>query len=273
VHHVIAVAAGKGGVLKTTLACHLAVAATARHCRVLLIDIDPQGNTALDLGYRGDGGRSLASALVGDDAPEPIVDVRPGLDVVAGGRELDAAIVSLTRNARDDSALARAIGRLGRSDDLIVIDCPARELVLRRAALTAAGFVVVPSASDLASCHGLADLAATITEVRGAGNPDLDVLAVVAGPIPANATEIRGRVLADLGRFIRDPSLVSPATIRSSQRTAQACRARGLTSEEVATVDPSPAARRLADDWRRVTADLLDRHAHATGVDDGAGGR
>lgn len=259
--NVISVAAGKGGVLKTTLACHLAVAATERHQRVLLIDGDPQGNTSIDLGYHGDGGASLALALVSASAPEPVRDVRPGLDVVAGGRDLDGASLLMARTASDDTALRRSLQHLGNSYGLIVLDCPARELVIRRAALTASGFVVVPSTSDLASYHGLADLAASITQVRQADNPELDVLAVVAGPIPANGSGMRARATADLGRFIGDESLVTAATIRYSLHTAQQCRTRGLTSLEVAAADKSIEARHLAEDWKRVTDDLLDRHA------------
>lgn len=256
----IAVAAGKGGVLKTTLACHLVAAAAESGDRVLLVDCDPQGNAALDLGYRGDGGLALADALTTGAQPSPILGVRPGLDVLAGGRELDAAALHLARTGADGTALRRSFGLLDRYD-LIVIDCPARELVIRRCALTAAGFVVVPSTADLASYHGLADLAGSITDVRSSNNPDLDVLAVVAGPIPASGSAIRARAIEELGRYIGDPDLVCSSTIRSSLRTALECRATGRVSWAVES--PDGPGRHLAEDWRRVTADLLERHRAA----------
>ncbi len=259
----IAVAAGKGGVLKTTLACHLAVAATAAHRRVLLVDLDPQGNTALDLGFASDGGRALAHALTNGDRPEPLCDIRTRLDVLPGGRDLDAAALTLTRSALDDGSLARVLSQLEDEYDFVIVDCPARELVLRRAALSAAAFVVVPSSSDLASYHGLADLAATISEVRRAGNDELDVLAVVAGPVPSNATGLRRRAIAELGRLIGDPTLLVNTTVRTSHLTAERCRAGGLTTAEYAARSHTPAAISLADDWAAITGEILGRHLAA----------
>lgn len=259
----IAIAAGKGGVLKTTLACHLAAAATASYCRVLLVDLDPQGNTALDFGFASDGGRSLARALTNGDRPEPLRDIRARIDVLPGGRHLDAAALTLTRSALDDGSVARVLSQFDDEYDLIVVDCPARELVLRRAALSAAAFVVVPSNSDMASYHGLADLAATITEVRRAGNDELEVLAVVAGPVPSNATGLRGRTLAELGRLIGDPSLLVSTTVRASHLTAERCRAGGQTTAEYAAQSQNPASVSLAEDWAAITREIIHRHLAA----------
>ena len=83
----VMVSNGKGGVLKTSLAANLSGLAATSGWRVLAVDLDPQGNLATDLGVldRSDGGEALLRAVAEGSALAPLKDVRPGLDLVAGG--------------------------------------------------------------------------------------------------------------------------------------------------------------------------------------------
>lgn len=289
----IAVTAGKGGVLKTSISSHLSGLAASAGWRVLLVDADPQGNAMFDLGFSSDGGQAFAAALVGRRRLTPIKDVRPGLDVVAGGPALDDLATRFTRPAQWNE-LSNKLAPLASNYDLIIIDSPARELWLRRMILSAARFLIIPSGIDRASRVGLPDAAATVHEVRAATNPELDVLAVVTGPMNATSTRLRQRSKEHLGALIGDPDLVCDTIVRYAPLIAEQCRDRGLLTTEYADLvnqnhahlpeDPdhaphdrsavSRSADRLANDWQRLVNELLVRFLAARTVDlrDTAGG-
>ncbi len=103
----VAITAGKGGVLKTSLACHLAGLAADGGWRALLVDADPQGNAMFDLGYPSDGGAALAAALLGDGGLVILDDVRPDLDVICGGPALDTVATGLGDDVSDAFASNR----------------------------------------------------------------------------------------------------------------------------------------------------------------------
>ena len=279
----IAISAGIGGVGKTTLASHLAANAAARGMRVLLVDCDPQGNTVFDLGYITDHGTNLERALNNGSPLAPIVNVRTNLDVIPGGHHLDGAIRRLTLSD-DKHALQRSLNPLAAFYQLVVVDSPARELVLRNNILTAARFVIIPSANDTASEHGLNDLAATINQIRDTTNPQLDVLAVVASPIARASTQVRRRATDRLGNLIGDPGLVCATIVGHASAVAEHCRHHRILTHEYASLtnghplsgggptldlgevdlrDASTSAARIAQDWRTLTTELLDRYTTA----------
>ena len=86
---------GKGGVGKTSLTANLAGLAARSGWPTLAVDLDRQGNLQRDLGYASDGGRSLVAAALGRGSVEVIREVRPGLDVIAGGRVLDELVAQM----------------------------------------------------------------------------------------------------------------------------------------------------------------------------------
>ncbi len=150
--------------------------------------------------------------------------------------------------------------------------------------LTAARWVIVPAGIDRASRVGLPDVAATINEVRDTTNPDLDVLAVVAGPIAVTSTRIRAHARRRLGELIGNPELVATTVIRHAPLVAEQCRELGLLTHEYAalaesghhgdsgsvSLDPtaiSSAAGGLAADWAELVGELLTRYSrgHRTG--------
>jgi len=257
----LALSAGKGGVLKTTAATHVAGIAAAAGARVLLVDADPQGNAMFDLGYRSDGGAGLADALRRREGLRPLRGVRPGLDVVPGGPELDD-LQAVCGRPDDWTRLDDALVEVADRYDLIVLDPPAREFWLRRMILTAASSLVVPSGVDRASRVGLADAARSINEVRDRTNPLLEVVAVFTGPLSAASTAMRARARARLGELIGDPDLVCQSVVRYAPLVAELGREHGLLATELAELSSIKAPSStplLAADWLALTDEILQR--------------
>jgi chromosome partitioning protein len=241
-NRVIAVINGKGGVLKTTLTANVGGMLAASGYRVLLVDLDPQGNLAEDLGYtdsdRDDHGRSLAQALMFGGSAQPVVGVRNNLDVFAGGASLDAATAGLAALANKDPeaaklALARLLIPLAGEYDIILLDCPPGDETLQTAAVAAARWALVPVKSDKSSRKGLSAVAARLDAVL-AVNPVLDLLGVVLVDVGKSAKAVEREARENIAQlFNADHDVVFSATVRHSEATAQATRERGLLVHEL----------------------------------------
>ena len=179
--HSVVVANGKGGVGKTSLSAHLSGLAAAAGWSVLAVDLDPQGNLSRDLGYRdrSDDGKGLAAAVaIRDPSQFDIINVRPGLDVIAGGAQLRRTEIALAAERLIDPAAVRVLGELlaslASSYQLIVFDTPpAITAALVDAAFACAGNLVIPSRIDEASIDGLEGTAERFAAARAAHNPQL----------------------------------------------------------------------------------------------------
>jgi chromosome partitioning protein len=239
---VIAVINGKGGVLKTTLTANVAGLLATSGYRVLVVDLDPQGNLAEDLGYtddsRDDKGRSLAQALMFGGGAAPVVGVRPNLDVLVGGSVLDQATAGLSSRANKDPdgaklALAQLLVPLAGDYDMILIDCPPGDETLQTAAVAAARWALVPVKTDKSSRKGLGAVAARLDAVL-AINPTLDLLGVVLTAVGSGATAVQREAREQIAAlFNSDHDVVFTATVRHSEATAQATRERGLLVHEL----------------------------------------
>ncbi|MGE3449608.1 MAG: ParA family protein [Microbacteriaceae bacterium] len=248
---VISVMNGKGGVFKTTLTANLGGLLAASGYRVLLVDLDPQGNLAEDLGYTGDDrddrGKALADALQteGRYGVEPVHAVRQNLDVFVGGPELEKASAFLvTRGSSSETtqlALARVLEPIATNYDIVLIDCPPGEEALQTAAAGASRWILVPVKSDGSSRKGFNAVADRMELVRGqradgaAGvNPTIGLLGVVLVGIGTTATtvqrEARHRIEGEGENATGD---VFTSTVRHSEATAQASRERGLLVHEI----------------------------------------
>lgn len=239
---VIAVINGKGGVLKTTLTANVGGMLAASGYRVLLVDLDPQGNLAEDLGYtdsaQDDQGRSLAQALMFGGNAAPLKNVRANLDVFAGGSALDQATAGLAARGNKDPdgaklALASLLSPIAGGYDMVLLDCPPGDETLQTAAVAAARWALVPVKSDRSSRKGLSAVAARLDAVLSV-NPSLDLLGVVLVDVgkAAKAVEREARQnVAEL--FNADHDVVLTATVRHSEATAQATRERGLLVHEL----------------------------------------
>lgn len=204
--HVVAVANGKGGVGKTSLCTTLAGLCARAGYRVLLIDLDPQGNAGEDLGYTGGGlsdqGAAIVRAVTADMPLNiSIEQCRPGLDVICGGERLDdlagVLLSRARRGAPEGDMLAEPLSRLleAADYDLVLIDCPPGEPSLQMLALGAARWLIIPTRGDAASLKGMSRIAGRLVQAR-TNNPSIDVLGVVLFDVAVSATRLR-RELSD----------------------------------------------------------------------------
>jgi chromosome partitioning protein len=245
---------GKGGVLKTTAAAHLAGYAAASGWDVLVIDADAQANQSRDLGYVPDGGRALAAALTGDQPLQPIQHPKwPTLRYVPGGPAVDEAISHLGAALGRGQVTAlrafeRALAPVAADYHLVVVDSPPRELLLRKILFTAGRFLVVPCQVDDGSVDGIAGILETVRDVRDVDqvNPDLEVLGAFLGPIQNGAQKTARLTRQKINDLVGDPDFVCATTIRSAQSIATYCREQGILTNEYEVL-----AREAKDKGRR----------------------
>ncbi len=179
---IVAVANQKGGVGKTTTALNLAAGLAELKQRVLLIDMDPQGNATTGSGVElGDDDLTLYHLLIGEaDAKTICIEVdEQGFDLLPGNGDLTAAEVALMD--RDDRAqvLKNALVSVGAQYDHILIDCPPALNVLTLNALTAADGVLIPMQCEYYAMEGLSALLGTVSQIQDTVNPDLKIEGLV----------------------------------------------------------------------------------------------
>lgn len=182
---IIAIANQKGGVGKTTTTINLGAALSRLGCKVLIVDLDPQGNASTGLGIATDDREYTTYELLLDDVSlsEVIKPTEtPGLFIVPATVDLSSADVELVSNEKRSFLLHDALRQFAMDDlgyDYILIDCPPSLNLLTVNAMVAAHSILVPLQSEFFALEGLSQLMLTIREVRQAANAALRIEGVV----------------------------------------------------------------------------------------------
>lgn len=175
---ILAVANQKGGVGKTTTSVNLAASLAAAGRKVLLVDMDPQGNATTGCGVdKRDLQRTIYQVLLGSAAIGEVRQISEsgGFDLIPANRELAGAEVELVDLPNREARLKKALRDIQDNYDFILIDCPPALNLLTLNGLCAAHAVVIPMQCEYYALEGLSDLVTTIKKVHANLNPGLQI--------------------------------------------------------------------------------------------------
>ena len=217
---IIATANQKGGVGKTTTAVNLAACVADAGKRVLLMDIDPQGNATSGLGVSNKKGYTMYDLLTGAaTARQALRQTKvKNLSVIASSIDLSGAEIELVGEEKRESILKRALDEIKDDFDFMFIDSPPSLGLLTLNALTAADSVLVPIQCEYYALEGVGQLMNTLTLVRKHLNPKLDVEGVVLTMLDGR-TNLGLQVVGEVKKYFKGKvyKSVVPRNVRLSE--------------------------------------------------------
>lgn len=207
---IIAIVNQKGGVGKTTTTLNLAAALCAQGKKVVIIDLDPQGNASTGLGIdKNDRILTTYDLLLGDANPCDLLlpTHNPRLFIVPATTDLSSADIDLVSNEKRSFLLSDALSSADLGCDYVLIDCPPSLNILTVNAMVASNSVLVPLQSEFFALEGLSQLMLTLREIRSTANSTLRIDGIVmtmhdsrnnlAKQVEADARETLGELVFD----------------------------------------------------------------------------
>ncbi|NWG39736.1 MAG: ParA family protein [Hydrogenophilaceae bacterium] len=256
---IIAIANQKGGVGKTTTAVNLACGLAQNGQRVLLVDLDPQGNATMGAGVEKRTALPTAyQVLLGeaDISAARLHSEKGGFDVVPANRELAGGEVEMVELDKREFRLKAELVRVAEAYDFILIDCAPTLNLLTVNALAAAHAVLIPMQCEYYALEGLTDLVATIKKVKQKLNPNIEIEGLLRVMYDPRST-LAQQVAAELKNHFGDKvfNTVIPRNIRLAEAPSHGLP--GVVYDR---------ASKGAQAYLELTRELLDRYGIAVGA-------
>lgn len=218
---VIALVNQKGGVSKTTSTINIGAGLTNKNRKVLLIDIDPQGNLTASLGIKAyELNNTINEVLKGQvGADKAIINLPGGYDIIPADIRLSGAEIELNNQPGREMILKEALNPILNRYEYILIDCPPSLGILTLNGLTAAKEIFIPLQAEYLALHGMAQLIQTVKTVKKRLNADLNITGIIIS-FYDNRKILNREVLESIKEYF--PDIIFNSKIRNNISLAEA---------------------------------------------------